>query len=64
MPSSATSSSIAATGSPSACSASTRWITVSCAIRRTQKPTVWSGSYHVGVGSSGLRASNSAISSA
>ena len=63
MPSMARSSGTGVTGRPAACSASIRWITVSCAILRIQKPTVWSGSYQVGVGEPGSRVLSSAISS-
>ena len=41
-----------------------RWMTVSCAIRRIQKPTVWSGVYHEPAGSDGSRPANSASSPA
>jgi hypothetical protein len=64
MPSSASSSDTGAGGVPAASSASTRWIRVSCGIRRYQNPTVWSGSYQVGEGSPGSRRSSSATSAA
>ena len=59
MPSTARSAGTGATGCPVPSSASMRWMTVSCAIRRIQKPTVWSGVYQEPAGSSGLRAANS-----
>ena len=58
MPSAARSAGIAASGSPSASSASARWTTVSWASRRIQKPTLWSGLYQVYACSSGRRAAN------
>src|SRR5215203_3358137 len=64
MPSRARSAGTGATRSPVPSSASMRWITVSCAIRRIQKPTVWSGVYQEPAGSSGLRVANSLIRSA
>ena len=62
MPSTARSSGTGATGSRAPSSASIRWITVSCAIRRIQNPTVWSGPYQVPLGSAGSRAANSSTS--
>ena len=50
-------------GSRAASSASIRWITVSWAIRRIQKPTVWSGPNQVGTDSAGSWARNCARSS-
>src|SRR5215469_16021522 len=60
MPSTARSAGTGATGCPVPSSASMRWMTVSCAIRRIQNPTVWSGAYHEPAGSVGLREANSA----
>ena len=38
---------------PTALSTSRRWIEVSCAIRRSQNPTVWSGGHQVAAWSPG-----------
>ena len=62
MPSTARSAGTGATGCPVPSSASMRWMTVSCAIRRIQNPTVWSRAYHEPAGSVGLRAANSPVS--
>ena len=56
MPSWARSAGIGAIGAPAPSSASTRWMTVSWAIRRIQNPTVWSGPYQVNAADSGARA--------
>ncbi len=64
MPSMARSAGTGCTGCPAPSSASMRWMTVSWAIRRIQKPTVWSGAYQEPAGSSGRRAANSARSPA
>src|SRR4051812_31528134 len=64
MPSTARSAGIGATGCPVPSSASMRWMTVSCAIRRIQNPTVRSGVYQEPAGSSGSRVANSSSSPA
>src|SRR5580700_11278149 len=59
MPSTASASSTAL-GGPNCVSTSTRWTTVSSAMRRYQNPTVWSGSHHDHARSFGECAASSA----